>query len=254
MITTLNLPTLYAQYSIGELGRNDLTYVLYDGNNDDVTSSATFLLDASYASGDQSIFPIQITNLPITYIPGYLHTYFSGDLTIRPVDLTGDLTSAILLALQQTTVLFTPTLGNFQNLIIQELGQTSNIPFQSFIINAIQLWNTLYSSFPFLVYMYTKRHGISYLLGNYWTKYDSKEKDITEQESQQFKNLLQLLTVVEKEILYFTNMLVGFITPTAGELTSVFPIEFIGALYSPNSILYRGYPSTISPNPLLPQV
>lgn len=251
-VTTINLPTLYAQFSSEELGRTDLACILYDKDNVDVTSSVSLVIDAGIASGSNTLFPLHVNNLPVTtYVPGYLHAYFTLDSSIRPIDITDDLKSAILLALQTVPIQDSPNLTGYFNLIIQELGEQNDLPFQAWLLSVIGLWNSLYSANPFLVYQYAKRHAISYLLGNFWKNYDSKTGPVEVKLSQQFSNLIKLLAASEKELLYFVNLFNGFIQPTAGELFAVFPIEYLGSLYSPNSMIFRGIATNQTPNPYI---
>jgi hypothetical protein len=90
-----------------------------------------------------------------------------------------------------------PTAEEFQTLILQECQLTTD----AIAVAAISTWWDLQGgSTDYITYLHTKRHAVIYWLGKLATSVDISIADDSWTNSQAFRNMHQLLNVIEDQI------------------------------------------------------
>lgn len=131
-----------------------------------------------------------------------------------------------------------------------ELGQQKNEEFKE-VLSILKDYYTDTLSNPTLALLYysIKLHAINYLLGNAWQYYDTSAMDVSERESQKYKNLIDLYNIV-KEQQTTEVVATGGTSFAIGVIAKRAPIPFtdLSEWINPNSQLFRGTPEPLRSN------
>lgn len=132
-------------------------------------------------------------------------------------------------------------------LLLREIGKAGDVTYGGILDTLWDAYASAADLFTMSQYLYTKRHALAVLLGEYYNYYDTEEIDVAEKESQKFNNLFRLYESVGSligscETDFSVNTL-----PLLTLIRKATPLEYADRYVDPSSVLLTGSPMSTAP-------